>query len=112
MELTLVHLNVDRTPPDLILGGVLVHDPLGLRAAAGLLAGEANQSTGRGDDRALVLDGVLVQDGRGRVALDLDAVHVKAGLREVLQVAANDCRSDTDVNKRVLARWMDNKLTI
>lgn len=50
LERVLVHLDVDRAPPDIILGGLLVHDTLVLGRTTGLLAGEVDQSTRRGDD--------------------------------------------------------------
>lgn len=90
MEHTFVHLDVDGTPPDIVLGGILEHNTLVLGAAASLLTGEVDQSTGRGDNGTLVADGVLVEQSDGGVPLDLDAIHVEASLREVLEVLADD----------------------
>ena len=109
-RLTLVHLDVDGAPPNVVLGGFLVDDALVLGTAASLLSGEIDQGTGRGDDGALVADGVLVQLRGGGVALQLDPVHVKTGLREILEIAADDCwdeimrHGDTDVNAHVCWR--------
>jgi hypothetical protein len=46
----LVHLDVNRTPPNVILGGLLVYDTLVLGGATRLFAGKVNQCAGRGDD--------------------------------------------------------------
>ena len=89
--LTFVHLDVDGAPPDVVLGGLFVDDALVLWAATGLLAGKVDQSAAGGDDGALVPDRVLVQEGRGRVALDMDPVHVESSLGEVLDITADDC---------------------
>ena len=88
--LTFVHLDVDGAPPDLVLGRLLVDDTLVLGAATGLLSGKVDERSGGGDNSTFVPDGIFVQDCRGCVALDLDAVHVETGLGEVLQVTADD----------------------
>ena len=90
---TLVHLDVHGPPPDIVLARLLVDDALVLRAAARLLAREVDERARGGNDRALVPDGVLVEQGYRRIALDADAVHVEARVREVFQVAADDCRA-------------------
>jgi len=91
MTRTFVHLNVDRAPPDVILAGLFVDDTLVLGAPAGLLTGEVDESTGGGDDGALVFDGIFVELGGGGVALQLDAIHVEASLGEVVEVTTDDC---------------------
>ena len=87
---TLVHHDVNAPPPDIVLARLLVHNPLVLRAAARLFAGEVDQRTASRDDGTLVADGILVEESRGGIALDGDPIHVEAGLREVLEVTAND----------------------
>jgi hypothetical protein len=78
-ELTLVHLNVDGAPPDLVLAAVFVDYALVFGAPACLFPGEIDEGAGGGDDGALVPDGVLVELGGGRVALEMDLLHVEAG---------------------------------
>lgn len=98
ITLTLIHLDVDGAPPDLILRGILVDNTLVLRTATGLLAREVDQSAAARDNSTLISDGVLVELGDGGVSLDLDATHVEAGLGEVLQIATNNY---TDVDMSV-----------
>lgn len=43
MRLTLVHLDVNGTPPDVILGSLLIDDTLVLGRAAGLLARKVDE---------------------------------------------------------------------
>lgn len=88
----LVHLDVDGAPPDVILGRVLVNDALVLGAAAGLLPGEVDQGAGAGDDGAFLLDGVLVELSDRGIALEVHAVHVKAGIGEELDVVTVEQR--------------------
>jgi hypothetical protein len=87
---TFIKLDIDRTPPDIVLGGLFVDDTLVLGAAAGLLAREIDQGACGRYDGALVADGVLVKKGGRSVALDLDAIHVEAGLGEVVELLAHD----------------------
>ena len=66
------HRLVDRSPPDLILGGVLLHDSLVTGGTTSLSARVGSEGTGRGDGRAsLVHKRILVKSGNGRV-LDLE----------------------------------------
>ena len=90
MTLTLVHLNVDGTPPDVILAGLFVDNTLVLGAPAGLLTGKVDESTGGGDDGALIFDGILVELSGGGVALQLNAIHVEASMGEVLEITTHD----------------------
>ena len=93
----LVHGNVDTArPPDVVLRGLFVDDSLVLGRSTGLLAGEVDESTVGGDDGAFVHDGVLVQCGDGGVSLDVDLVHVETGLREVLDLLADDWKVSKD----------------
>lgn len=87
--LTLVHLDVDGTPPDVVFGGLFVDNTLVLGRATGLLAREVNQGTGRGNDSTLVPDGILVELGHRGIAFDLDTIHVEASLGEVLEVTTD-----------------------
>jgi len=88
---TFVHLDVHGTPPDIVFAGVLINNTLVLGATTGLLTREVDEGTGRGNDGTLVADGILVKKSWGSIAFDLDAIHIKAGMREVLEIAANDC---------------------
>lgn len=90
LECVLVHLNVDRAPPDVIFTRLFVDDALVLGAPAGLLTGEVDERTGGGDDGALVFDGIFVELGGGGVALELDAIHVEASLGEVVEVTTDE----------------------
>lgn len=92
IALTLIHLDVNRAPPDIIFGRLFVHDTLVFGATTGLLAREVDEGTRRRDDSALVADGILVKLSNGCVTLELDAIHVEAGLREVLEVATDHCK--------------------
>ena len=69
LEGVLIEGNVDRAPPDVVLGSLLVDDTLVLRRTAGLLAREVDQSARRRDDGTLVDDGILVKGSDGGVAL-------------------------------------------
>ena len=89
-QLTLIELDVDGAPPDIVLGSLLVDDALVLGRAASLLAREVDKSAGGGDDGTFVANGILVEKGRRGVALDLDAIHIKASLREVLELLAQE----------------------
>ena len=105
--LTLVHLDVDATPPDIALARLFEDDTLVLGAATGLLAREVDERTRRGDDSTLVSDGILVQLGRRSVTLQRELVHVKARMREVLDLLSDHCRtfplafrSQQEINRR------------
>ena len=87
---TLVKLNVNRPPPDVILGGFLEDDTLVLWATSGLLTGEVDERSRRGDDGALVANSVFVEEGYGGVTLQMDSIHVESGLGVELEVLAND----------------------
>lgn len=87
---TFVQLNVNRTPPDVVLGGLFVYDTLVLWAATGLLARKVDQRTIGRDDSPLIANGILVQLCDRGVALDLNAIHVEAGLGEVFEVTTDD----------------------
>jgi hypothetical protein len=86
---TLVHFDIDGTPPDVVLAGVFVHNTLVLWTATGLFPGKVDESTRGGDDGTLVPNGVFIEQGDGGVAFEMDFVHVKAGLRKVLEIAAD-----------------------
>lgn len=88
---TLVHLDVHRTPPDIVLASFLEDDTLILWTATSLLAREVDQSPRRGNDGTLITDGILIEQGGGGISFDLDAVHVETSMREVLQLTANNC---------------------
>lgn len=90
-ELTLIELDVDGTPPDIVLAGFFVDDTLVLGTATGLLSGKVDESASGRDDGAFITDGIFVEQCYRGVALDLDPVHIKASLGEVLEIAANDC---------------------
>ncbi len=87
--LTLIHLDIHRAPPDLILGRFLIDNALVFGAASGLLSGEIDQSSGRRYDSTLIADSILIKLSNRSVALQLDTIHVETGLGEVLQVTAN-----------------------
>lgn len=52
LERVLVHLDVDGTPPDVVLGGLFIDDTLVLGRTTSLLAGKVDQRTRRGNDSA------------------------------------------------------------
>ena len=91
-QLTLVHLNVDGAPPDGVLAGLLKDDALVLWTSAGLLARKVDEGTRRGDDGAFVPNGIFIELGRRGIAFQVYLFHVKASLREMLEVAAEDWR--------------------
>ena len=94
--LTLVHFDVDGSPPDIILGSLFVDDALVLWAASSLLAREIDKSSRGGDDGAFVANGVFVEDRDRGVALQIDLIHVETGLGVELEVLANDYRGESD----------------
>lgn len=68
-----VNGSVDRTPPDILLGGFFTDNTLVLGRTASLLARVGAESTGRGDHGALLVSkGFFVENGNGGVALDGD----------------------------------------
>lgn len=69
MEHYLLHLDIHRSPPDMIPAGLLIHDPLVLRTTTRLLPREIDQGTGRGDDSTLVEDGFFIEGCDGCVSL-------------------------------------------
>lgn len=85
-ESVLVHLDIDRTPVDVILAAVFVDDTLVLGTAASLLSGKVDQGSRGGDDGTLVLDGIFVQLSHARVSLEVDLVHIETSLGEHLEV--------------------------
>jgi len=87
---TLVHLDVDGSPPDVVFGGFFIDNTLVLGAAAGLLSRKVDEGTRRGNDSAFVADCILIEQSDGCIALDLDAIHIEASLREVVQMTTND----------------------
>lgn len=92
---TFIYLDVDRPPPDIVLARLLKHNPLVFRATTRLLTGKVDESTRGGDDSPFVADGIFVELSWRSVALHVDLVHVEAGLREVFEVAADDCGHTT-----------------
>ena len=89
-ELTLVHLDIYGAPPYIILAGLFKDNSLVFRTSAGLLAREVDERARRGNDGPFVADGIFVKLGYRRIALELDPVHVKSCLGEVLEVMADD----------------------
>jgi hypothetical protein len=87
---TFVHLDVDRAPPDIILASVFIDDAFILWAATGLFTGKVDESTGRRYNSAFVPDCVFIEQGNRGVTFKVDLVHVEAGLREILKVAADE----------------------
>lgn len=76
--------------PDIVLGGLLVHDSLVLGGPSRLLSREVDERTRGGNDGALVLDGVLVELRDGGVPLEVDLLHVESGLGEEVEVLAEE----------------------
>jgi hypothetical protein len=64
-----LHLDVDGTPPDIVLTSILKDDSLVFWRTTGLLSGEVDQSTTGRDDGAFVDDGVFVKRSDGCVSL-------------------------------------------
>lgn len=91
-ELTLIHLDIDRPPPNLVSGRLLVDNTLVLGTTSSLFAGEVDECTGGRDNGTLIANGILVELRNRRIALQLDSVHVETGLGEVLQIPANHLR--------------------
>jgi len=91
---TLVHLDIHRAPPDVIFGSFLVDDTLILGTSASLLAREVDKGTRGRDDSTFVADGIFVEERDWSVALQIDLVHIEAGLRVEIEVLSNNCGDD------------------
>ena len=87
---TFIHLDVDRAPPNIVLAGLLVDNALVFGTTASLLARKIDESTGRRDDGAFVANGIFVEESYGCVSFDLNAIHVEASLRKVLEILAHN----------------------
>lgn len=71
LEGVLVHLDIDGSPPDVVLGGVLEDDSLVLWRSTSLLTGEVDQCAVAGNDSSLLGDRILVQCSNRSVALEV-----------------------------------------
>jgi hypothetical protein len=85
----LVHLNIDRAPPDIVLASFFVYNSLVLGASSSLLSREVDECTSGRDDSALVANSILIKESYWCIALDLDPIHVKTSLREILQMTTD-----------------------
>jgi len=65
----LIHLNVDSSPPDIVLRGLFEDDTLVLGRTTSLLSGKVDQGSRVGDDGTFVLDSVFVELSDGSVTL-------------------------------------------
>lgn len=88
--LTFVHLNVDGTPPNIVLGGLFKDDTLVLGGSTSLLAGEVDEGTSAGNDGTFIPNGIFVELGYRSIPSDVDLGHVETGLGEVLDLLAHD----------------------
>jgi len=88
--LTFIHLNVDRAPPDIILGCLFVYDTFVFGRTTGFFARKVDEGAGGGDDGPFVADGILIEEGNRSITLHLDAIHLEACLGEVVEITAND----------------------
>jgi hypothetical protein len=70
LEVLLVDLGVDRSPPDAVLGARLADDELVLGRAAGVDARVDGQCAALGDRGFAALERVGVELGRGRIPVD------------------------------------------
>ena len=86
---TLIHLDVDGAPPDVVLAGLLKDDTLIFGATASLFSGKVDEGSRRRDDGSFVADSIFVKLGGWGVAFEMNSVHLKAGLREILEILAN-----------------------
>jgi hypothetical protein len=66
-----LHLDVDGSPPDVVLGGLLENDSLVFGTAAGLLSREVDEGSGIRDDGSFVSDGILVESSDGSITLEV-----------------------------------------
>ena len=89
-KLTLVHFDVDGSPPDIVLGSIFVDDTLVLWTTSRLLSRKVDESTGGGDDGTLIADGIFVEERNRGVTLQVNLVHVKTSLGVELEILAND----------------------
>jgi hypothetical protein len=58
--MNLLHLDVDGTPPDIILTSILVDDSLIFWRTTSLLSGEVDQSTTGGNDGSFIDDSIFI----------------------------------------------------
>jgi hypothetical protein len=86
----LIHLDVDGAPPDVVFGGFLVYYALVLGGTTSLLAREVDEGTRGRDDGTFVSDGIFVELSHRSIALNLNAIHVEAGLGEVFEIPADE----------------------
>jgi len=75
----------------MMLAGLLIDDALVLGTSAGLFAGKVDECAGGGDNGTLVANSIFVKLGDRSVAFDLDPVHVKSSMGEVLEITADHC---------------------
>lgn len=61
------HLDIDRTPPNIVRAFRIVDDTLIFRATTGLFAGRIHQRARRGDRRLFIGDGVFIKFRGGRI---------------------------------------------
>jgi len=88
--LTFIHLDVDRAPPDIILGGLFVNDTFVFGRTTGFFARKVDEGARGGDDSTFVADGFLIEERDGSITLYLDTIHLEACLRKVFEITAND----------------------
>ena len=91
LPLTLVNLDVHTSPPYIVSASLFVDNTLVLGAASSLLSREVNQSARRRDNGAFIADRIFVELSRGCVALEGQLRHIEAGLREVVDISADNC---------------------
>ena len=91
---TFVHLDVHRTPPDVILGGFLVNDTLIFGTSASLLAREVDKGARGRDDSTFVADSIFVEERDWGIALQVDLVHIKTSLGVEIEVLPDNCGDD------------------
>jgi hypothetical protein len=68
-RLDLLHLDVDRTPPNIILTSILKNDSLVFGRATSLLSRKVDQSTTGRNDGSFIHDSVFVQGSNGGISL-------------------------------------------
>lgn len=88
--LTFIHLDVDRAPPDIVLGGLLVNNAFVFGRTTGFFARKVDESARGGDDGTFVADGILIEERDGCITLYLDTIHLEACLGKVVEITAND----------------------
>lgn len=89
IALTLVHLDIDRAPPDIVFARLLIDNALVFRAPPSLLSRKVDECTRSGDDGSFVPNGILVKLGNRCIALEEDLVHIETGLGEVIQITTD-----------------------